>query len=191
MKIYIVRHGERGIGVSNDILTEKGLQQTKKTSEFFKDKKIDKIFSSSYNRAKQTAIEIQKTIGCEIEFTELLNEPSLGIFESKPVKEWKEAFKESGQTIEQYRPPSGENRYDAYTRAKQFIKKIKSENSEEIIIVSHGGLISDLISLLHQEPIEASNKYKTNFCSITTIQLNEDKNIEHADINNKTHLENY
>ena len=39
MKLYFLRHGKRGHGKEQDILTEEGIQQAEKITNFFKKKK--------------------------------------------------------------------------------------------------------------------------------------------------------
>jgi len=41
MKLYLVRHGQRGVGKLQDTLTEIGEEQSRRTAQFFKDKKIN------------------------------------------------------------------------------------------------------------------------------------------------------
>ena len=62
MKLYVVRHGETIenandclVGRINTSLTEKGINQAKQVSEYFKNKNIDLIVSSPLDRCKKTA----------------------------------------------------------------------------------------------------------------------------------------
>ena len=62
MQLFIVRHGETMenannclVGRLNTSLTEKGIDQAKQVSEYFKDKNIDLIVSSPLDRCKKTA----------------------------------------------------------------------------------------------------------------------------------------
>jgi len=87
-KIYILRHGEtqwnkeeifRG---RNDIpLNEVGLKQAELASYYFKDKGIERIFSSPLLRAMQTAEAVSKTVGGDIEIVEEFIDINFGIWE--------------------------------------------------------------------------------------------------------------
>lgn len=58
MKLILVRHGDAGAYTLPDHernLSELGKQQAKKTAQWLNATKIDKVISSPYNRAKQTA----------------------------------------------------------------------------------------------------------------------------------------
>jgi len=79
MKIYLLRHGERGHGEKQDTLTENGLKQAIKTANFLKSLKISKIIIGDSERAKKTAKPIVKKIKSEVEITPLVNEQSLGV----------------------------------------------------------------------------------------------------------------
>ena len=64
MHIYIIRHGEtygnlNGDGFSETDLTPKGEEQARLLGERFKDKKLDKIYTSPLIRAVKTAKEIK------------------------------------------------------------------------------------------------------------------------------------
>ena len=67
MKIYVVRHGETDWnnkhlvqGLIDNPLNEKGREQAKNISEFFKDKNIKKFYSSPLCRAVETLEIIKK-----------------------------------------------------------------------------------------------------------------------------------
>ena len=62
MRLYVVRHGETLenannclVGRLNSSLTNEGINQAKKVSEYFKDKNIDLIVSSPLDRCRQTS----------------------------------------------------------------------------------------------------------------------------------------
>ena len=62
MKIYLVRHGETVYNIQRIIqgwcdspLTEEGIKQARKLKEYLKDYEFKAIFTSSLNRAADTA----------------------------------------------------------------------------------------------------------------------------------------
>jgi len=188
MKLYLLRHGERGHGPEQDTLTKVGLEQARITAPHFKNIKIDKIISASLNRGKKTAEEVLKVVRCEIEYTKEVNEQSLGDLEGKTGSEYREALNKSGLDSKEFRPNNGENRYDAYERAKIFFEKLKKEAVSSILIVSHSGFISDLITLLLRKPMEESKNFKTQFCAISYFDLDEDFNVKEYSVNDVSHL---
>lgn len=192
MKIYFLRHGERGHGEEQDTLTEIGIEQAKRASKFFKNIKIEKIICGNSNRAKKTAEMILRYVDCKLEYTSQVNEQSLGIFEGKSKKEWDEAVKNSELSEKEFRPLNGENRKDAYDRAKKFIQILKKSNYNSILVISHSGFISDIITLILNFSEEENIHFKTGFSAISYFEL-DDKNFEVKDfyIGNLTHLGKY
>src|SRR3989338_1964294 len=122
MKIYLLRHAQRGHGEKQDTLTEIGKEQARRTAGFFKKIKLNKIICGDKNRDIETLKPILNYQKCEVEYTPEVNERELGIFEGKSGKEWKEAIEKSGLSEEEFKPERGENRMDAYNRAKEFYK---------------------------------------------------------------------
>jgi len=188
MKLYFLRHGHRSFGKKQDTLTTIGKEQAKRTVKFFSNIKINKIICGTSNRAKKTAIPIIKRLGYKATYTNYVNEQSLGIFEGKSKKDWKEAVKLSGLPEDEFRPKGGENRQDAYERAKKFVNMLKKEKAENILIISHAGFISDAITLLLNLPKEESAHFKTGFCAISYFELNDKFKVRDFYIGNLTHL---
>ena len=84
MKSYFVRHGHPDY--NNDYLTELGHKQAEAAAERLKDSGIQRIFSSTKDRALQTAEHTAKhlgleVIGCDfmrgISWASIVNEPIL------------------------------------------------------------------------------------------------------------------
>jgi len=190
MKIYLLRHAQRGHGEKQDTLTEIGREQARRTAKFFKKIKLDKIICGNKERTKETLQPILKYHKCEIEFTSDVNERELGIFEGKSEKEWKEAVENSGLSEDEFKPESGENRVDSYNRAKRFYKRLQKEKVESLLIVSHAGFISDLITLLLNLPEQENIHFKTSFCAVSYFELDENFKVKDFYIGELKHLAN-
>ncbi len=188
MKIYLLRHAQRGHGEKQDTLTEMGKEQARRTAEFFKKIKLNKIICGDKNRAKDTLQPILEDHKCTVEFTSDVNERELGIFEGKSGKEWKEAVENSGLSEDEFKPEEGENRIDTYNRAKEFYKRLQKEKVESLLIVSHAGFISDLITLLLNLPEHENVHFKTGFCAISYFELDKDFKINDFYIGELKHL---
>jgi len=191
MKIYLLRHAQRGHGEKQDTLTEIGKEQVKRTAEFFKKIQLNKIICGTKNRAKETLQPILKSQGDYVEYTLDVNEQELGIFEGKSGKEFKEAIKNSGLSEEEFRPERGENRKDAYERAKGFYEKLKKENAKNLLVVSHAGFISDLITLLLGLQENENIHFKTGFCAVSSFELDENFKVKNFCIGELKHLAHY
>lgn len=156
--LYIVRHGEtewnvKNIiqGQSNSNLTEKGIEQAKKTGDELKDINFDAIFSSDSTRAHNTAEIIKLERELIIETSHLLRERNFGKFEGKHGDEFMEAFREKLKEKETLSDKEGWN----FTVAddietdemivSRFIIKLReiavAYPNKTVLVVSHGGPI--------------------------------------------------
>lgn len=176
MELYLLRHAERGHGKKQDTLTRSGKKQAEQIAEVFKKIKIDKIICGTKKRTKETLQPLLKYQKYEVEYTPEVNEQELGILECTSGKKWKQAVQESGLSEKEFRPKDGENRRDAYDRAKRFYQKLKKEKAKVMLIVSHSGFISDLSTLLLKLPEKENINFKIGFCTISSFEL--DKNLK-------------
>ena len=190
MKIYFLRHAQRGYGEKQDTLTEIGKEQARRTAEFFKNMQLNKIICGTKNRAEETLKPILKYQECYVEYTPNVNEQELGVFEGKTAKEFKEAIENSGLSENEFRPERGENRKDAYKRAKRFYKKLKKEDARNLLIVSHAGFISDLVTLFLSLSGDENVHFKTGFCALTYFELDENFKVKDFYIGELKHLAN-
>lgn len=68
---YLIRHAEKDRSDAtnkNPNLTKEGLERAERWAEYFSVSKIDMVFSTDYNRTKQTAMPTAKVNGIEIQF---------------------------------------------------------------------------------------------------------------------------
>jgi len=73
-KIYVVRHAERLDQSENPPLSSVGLERAEALADILKDKNIDSIFASKYQRNRQTAQPLANRLGKQY-----------AIYEAKPV----------------------------------------------------------------------------------------------------------
>lgn len=160
--IYLVKHAdelkENGIKNTNDttqmmnekyILSVKGEEQSKKLSENQELENIDILWSSSYVRAKATAKYIAYRNNLEINIDSNLNERKLGNLEdlSKWMKNKKLGVVQAYLQDRKWKAREGESCEEATKRVTAFVQKILNENmGKRIVLVSHGALISFLLS---------------------------------------------
>ena len=160
--IYLVKHAdelkENGIKNTNDttqmmnekyILSVKGEDQSRKLSENPELENIDILWSSSYVRAKATAKYIAYRNNLEINIDSNLNERKLGNLEdlSKWMKNKKFGVVQAYLQDRKWKAREGESCEEATKRVTAFVQKILNENKgKRIVLVSHGALISFLLS---------------------------------------------
>jgi len=157
MKIFILRHGQTELnkkGVINghidDVLALEGIKQAKNVAPFLP-KTIKHIYSSSLERAKETAKILNETLHVALTFHDELKEVNFGILNGAPFLD---EYKKRHKMLDYDWRPSGESFEEVKTRVLKFLEKIKKENNdEEILIVAHGGIIRLLHFLEFGEPL--------------------------------------
>ena len=92
-RLILVRHctticNEGGVlsGLTDSKLSEKGKLQANKLTEFLKNEKIDKIYTTPFSRTKETVKNLAKIKNIQIEESDLLNEINFGDFEGLSFK---------------------------------------------------------------------------------------------------------
>ena len=146
MKLYVVRHGETLenannclVGRINSSLTENGIEQAKKISNYFKNKKIDIIVSSPLDRCKQTAQIISNNM-IPIIYSDSLLGRNHGEFTGKPKESIN--FDEYWNYNKNIQYKSAESVKDLYNRVAKLIEDIKEKYYDKtLIIVTHSGIM--------------------------------------------------
>ena len=160
--IYLVKHAdelkESGIQNANDtaqlinekyILSVKGEEQSKRLSESQELQNIDALWSSSYARAKATAKYIAYTNNIDINIDSRLNERKLGNLED--LSKWMEnkpfGVVQAYLQDKKWKAREGESCEESTERVTSFLEKTLKENiGKKIVLVSHGALISFLLT---------------------------------------------
>lgn len=194
MRLYLVRHGETkakslGSRTFNTGLSDKGIEQAKRCGLFFKNKKIDVVYCSVLERAKQTLECMRPFLGnAKVIFTSEINERSKGKY--KNDKEYEVALKASGLKDHQFRPRYGENYFDVEKRAQSFWEFLKKNHSEDtVLLVGHGIFFRLLILQMFHLPMREMAYFDLEDCSISYFEVEGEK-IINSKINDCTHLLN-
>ena len=126
-------------------LTETGKQQADNIGRNLKAELAGKdfiMYSSDLLRAKQTAQIVAEHLGITPIFKSELKERNLGKCCGKSVQWLRENIECQEKTIDDRLFSDAESRRDEWNRLKPFFDSIISDDSENIIIVSHGDLLS-------------------------------------------------
>lgn len=171
VKLILVRHAltvdnqkSRLSGHIDSSISEEGREQIDKITNYLKDFDIDKIYTTTSSRTKDTVKKLSELKFIEIIEKESLKEISFGDFEGLTFDEIKDKYpKEFQDMIEkgyEYKYPNGESLIDSYNRVCIELDNIISNNDDRtILICSHGGTIRNIITYL----ISNSYKYHWNF----------------------------
>lgn len=126
-------------------LTEFGKKQADNIGKKLKEKFTGKtavIYSSDLKRAKQTAEAIAKHLGTEPIFRQELRERNLGKCCGKSVEWLRENIEHPEKTIDDRLFSDAESRRDVWNRLQPFFNEVMESDEENVIIVSHGDLLS-------------------------------------------------
>ncbi len=128
-------------------LTEKGIEQAKRIGEKLQAELGDRakdfvLYSSDLIRAKQTAEQVGKALNLTPKLRTELRERNLGKCCGKSVQWLRENLERDEKTIDDKMFSDGESRRDEWNRLKPFFDEIMSNNEQNIILVSHGDLLS-------------------------------------------------
>lgn len=167
MNIYLVRHGQsqsnisgRYCGVTDVPLTSAGEAQSKRTARYLRGLKADRVYSSPLSRASF----MTKLICEQALYTPQLCERNFGAWEGLTYEDIcrdypKEAEKWNADWIN-YRIPGGESARDVENRCAEFLSRIKTDDSD-CIVITHSGIIRNIITLLLE--MEAGQVWR--FCA--------------------------
>lgn len=183
VKLILVRHAltvdnqeSRLSGHIDSSVSEEGKEQIDKITNYLKDFDIDKIYTTTSSRTKDTVKKLSELKSIEIIEKESLKEISFGDFEGLTFDEIKDKYpKEFQDMIEkgyEYKYPNGESLIDSYNRVCTELDNIISDcDNQTILICSHGGTIRNIITYL----ISNSYKYHWNFKidngSVTILEI--------------------
>ena len=183
VKLILVRHAltvdnqkSRLSGHIDSSISEEGKEQIDKITNYLKDFDIDKIYTTTSSRTKDTVKKLSELKSIEIIEKESLKEISFGDFEGLTFDEIKDKYpKEFQDMIEkgyEYKYPNGESLIYSYNRVCIELDNIISNNDDRtILICSHGGTIRNIITYL----ISNSYKYHWNFKidngSVTILEI--------------------
>lgn len=182
MKIYFIRHGQTDWNIagrlqgSMDIeLNATGISQAEELSNLVKkgNYNISKIYSSRQKRALKTAQILGAAINKEVIPVDGIQEINFGKWEGLGFDEIEKLYPEDYRLWFNNRrytkPPMAESYNDVLIRALKAIKKIISENEDDVAIVTHGGLIMAMQCLLNDVAFEDMLKFSLKNTSVLEL----------------------
>lgn len=158
--LYLVRHGQTEWNIENRIqgrldspLTELGKQQARSLAKRISRLPLTRIYSSSSNRAFETALYLRGDRQIDLIKTDYLMEVYLGKWEGR---KWSEVDSEFPMELRimtnhperfEAKETEGETFFEAQERLVSFVKRLlKDHMGESILLVSHALAIKVLIN---------------------------------------------
>ena len=142
-------------------LSELGIQQAKRIGEKLKAELAGRefvMYSSDLKRAKQTAENVGEYLDISPVLRTELRERNLGRCCGKSVKWLRENLEKQERTIDDRLFSDAESRRDEWNRLKPFFEEVMGNEEENIIIVSHGDLLSVFNAMFLGLDVESLNQ---------------------------------
>lgn len=143
--VYFVRHAAPNYQNHDDLtreLTEQGLQDRRRVTEFLWDKDIDIALSSPYKRSVDTIKEFSDAKGLEIKLMDDFRERKVGSgwiedFDGFSKRQWEDFG---------FKLPEGESLLEVQRRnIRALLQVLKIYRGKNVIIGSHGTALSTVI----------------------------------------------
>lgn len=154
--LYLVRHSkpvkEPGLPTQNIPLCEEGIERAKTFFNKEEFNNIDKVYSSEYRRAIETA----KFLCDDVNVIEGIHERVLGHPQGFKEADWALQFEDRD-----YKDEGGESFNEVATRVKEAINKVLKEIEDEnkVVIVSHAiAICAYLSNYLEIKVVDSSTK---------------------------------
>ena len=146
-KIYVIRHCQAEGQEAGAKLTKLGEQQAAQLANFFKDISVDQIISSPYTRALETIQPLADQKQIVIETDGRLKERVLS---TSHLPDWMEkleaTFHDGTLTYD-----DGESSDEAACRIQNVVDEVLESESETVILITHGNLMSLLLGKFIRE----------------------------------------
>lgn len=144
--VYFVRHCQSDHSVHDDRirpLTPKGLEDSRRVTEFLRDKPIEAVLSSPYRRAMDTVRDFADTRGFSIEAVEDFRERAVG---DRWVEDFM-AFVKRHWENRDYREPGGESLRQVQARNLAALGEVlKRYQGKTIAVGTHGTALSSIVN---------------------------------------------
>jgi broad specificity phosphatase PhoE len=159
-RIFLIRHGattmtaeDKFSGAENVHLSEEGRQQAGRLANRMAQEQISSIYSSTLDRAVETAEILARPHGLPLKMSDGLREVSHGHWEGLTRAEVEERFGEEYAAWEAdpftFSPEGGESGIRVLARALPVIREIVVRHAgEKVMVVSHKATVRLLISSL-------------------------------------------
>jgi len=160
MIVYLVRHGE-SVSCAADMfqkdedgLSEKGKKQVESLAQELKNLSIDSFYSSPFERAKETAEIISRSIGKPFEVWDILFEARspkeiMGeSFDDPDVRKIRKLIKDNYHKGN-WKYSDEETFEELKSRGKEIIENFSNKPEKETVLcVSHAGIIKMIVALM-------------------------------------------
>jgi len=186
MRLWLVRHGETEANVAGlysghapTSLTPRGIAQATALHSLLHNVPFDQVLCSALERAQHTARLVLGNRDIPLHTTPLLNEMFFGDWELRHHRDLKQEDAENYAAWcldwQNAVPTNGEGFQDFSQRVQQFIAGLRDwQHHDNLLIVSHQGVISVLIATLLKMPAASLWHFRVEQGAWSAIDFYED-----------------
>jgi probable phosphoglycerate mutase len=169
-RLIFVRHAEselsaRGL-VNGDPsvdcpLTEKGRRDAERFRTTIAHEPLDLCITTEFLRTRQTAEILLEGLDIPLEIEPLLDDPPVGVFESRPEKEYVEWLASHDWSVGP--PGDGESQLDSVRRFLEAFDRLTNRRRNSILIIGHAFPSGVARTLAHEPPPAIRPHYDCDF----------------------------
>ena len=181
-RLLLARHGQsvsnairRFQGAQDVALSPLGMRQAEALGQAVSRRAIAHVYVSPFERARDTAAIALAGLGLPLTVVDDLRELSLGEWEGCTVEEIRtrpgDPYARWVLNPVQCPPPGGEPLADVQARVLRAVERITAAhpNGDDVLIVSHGGVISALLAHCFGLPLSSIWRIAVANCSLSEI----------------------
>ena len=179
-RIYLVRHGDIGlghdkryIGVTDLELSAAGREQAHFLKEYLSSISFERIYSSPLMRSRETAEIIASDQAISPIVQAYLKEINMGDWEGRLFadirNEYPLEYKRRGKDIANYRPPGGESFSDCYQRVIPPFESMMQSNAKNILMVGHAGINRVILCYALGLPLNHLFEFKQSYGCLNVL----------------------
>lgn len=176
-------------------LSSEGIEQAERIASRLRDEGVrGPVYSSPLSRAIETATPISKALGEPIVPVRSLREIRCGIVDGWPISQVRREFPEWwAENLQQDNPdfrwPGGESYQHFRSRTSAGVRAIiKRHPGERVVLVTHSGVVTQLIGGLCRVNPARWDHYRPDHASLTVIEWYRDDALLHT-FNDTSHLQ--
>lgn len=178
-----MRHGEteyhaqqRLLGRLDIGLNERGREQARRVVEFFRDMRLDAVYSSPLKRCLETAAPVAQDHGLSIQVVEGLMEVDMGEWDGRTFQE---LFQNEGELVGKWMRnpssvaiPGGEDFRAVRDRVMSAVREITSRHpgDERVLLVTHGGPIRGILCEALGMELDGMFRIQIDLASISAVK---------------------
>lgn len=183
MKLILVRHGQTEEnkkhiwqGHAEGTLSKEGRNQSKKLAKRLEKEDIAMIYCSDLQRTRDTIKPLLKRKNIPTKYIKELRERNLGVLEGMTTEKVEEYMSRNNNDFNNQNFETGETFYEMRNRIVKFYNTLSKKNERKsILIMTHGGAVSQIMLFLFKYSINKFLKFIPKNTGVTEIEIKKGK----------------